>query len=30
MKGIVQGVFYGKQITENAKELGLKGWVRRN
>eukprot|EP00252_Welwitschia_mirabilis_P022101 TRINITY_DN587_c0_g1_i2.p1 TRINITY_DN587_c0_g1~~TRINITY_DN587_c0_g1_i2.p1 ORF type:complete len:127 (+),score=7.35 TRINITY_DN587_c0_g1_i2:206-586(+) len=28
IKGVVQGVFYRKWTEENAKELGIKGWVR--
>ena len=28
MKGRVQGVFYRSWTVENAKGLGLKGWVR--
>lgn len=28
VKGVVQGVFYRKWTADNAKELGLKGWVR--
>ncbi|GLJ14491.1 hypothetical protein SUGI_0234320 [Cryptomeria japonica] len=28
VKGVVQGVFYRKWTTENAQQLGLKGWVR--
>lgn len=28
ISGLVQGVFFRREVTETARRLGLKGWVR--